>query len=155
MDKSQTQRRTGYQRVEGNRRASRNGPVSDLPPEIPIVTIRLSAWGCAHTTPLSIRHFRAPHSSAASHAGQQEAPGDVPYDFSDPARVRVLVRHLRTAMQGAAPVPRFVALSPATQHAILRVLRGLCREDEPLGVAAALALLNQLLGLEGGAPLPV
>jgi hypothetical protein len=26
---------TGYQRVEGNRRASRNGPVSDLPPEIP------------------------------------------------------------------------------------------------------------------------
>jgi hypothetical protein len=26
---------TGYHRVEGNRRASRNGPVSDLPPEIP------------------------------------------------------------------------------------------------------------------------
>jgi hypothetical protein len=31
---------TGYHRVEGNRRASRNGPVSDLPPEIPTVTIR-------------------------------------------------------------------------------------------------------------------
>jgi hypothetical protein len=31
---------TGYRRVEGNRRASRNGPVSDLPPEIPNVTIR-------------------------------------------------------------------------------------------------------------------
>jgi hypothetical protein len=31
---------TGYNRVEGNRRASRNGRVSDLPPEIPYVTIR-------------------------------------------------------------------------------------------------------------------
>jgi hypothetical protein len=29
-----------YHRVEGNRRASRNGPVSDPPPEIPNVTIR-------------------------------------------------------------------------------------------------------------------
>jgi hypothetical protein len=26
---------TGYHRVEGNRRASRDGPVGDLPPEIP------------------------------------------------------------------------------------------------------------------------
>jgi hypothetical protein len=31
---------TGYHRVEGNRRAWRNGPVSDLPPEIPTVTTR-------------------------------------------------------------------------------------------------------------------
>jgi hypothetical protein len=31
---------TGHNRVEGNRRASRNDPVSDLPPEIPNVTIR-------------------------------------------------------------------------------------------------------------------
>jgi hypothetical protein len=31
---------TGYDRVEGNRRASRNGRVSVLPPEIPHVTIR-------------------------------------------------------------------------------------------------------------------
>jgi hypothetical protein len=31
---------TGNHRAEGNRRASRNGPVSDLPPEIPNVTIR-------------------------------------------------------------------------------------------------------------------
>jgi hypothetical protein len=30
----------GYNRVEGNRRASRNGLVSDLPPEIPIVATR-------------------------------------------------------------------------------------------------------------------
>jgi hypothetical protein len=30
---------TGYNRVEGNRRASRNGRVSDLPPEIPNATI--------------------------------------------------------------------------------------------------------------------
>ena len=30
---------TGYHRVEGGRRASRNGRVSDLPPEIPNVTI--------------------------------------------------------------------------------------------------------------------
>jgi hypothetical protein len=29
-------RGTGYRRVEGNRRASRNGPVSDLPPEVTI-----------------------------------------------------------------------------------------------------------------------
>jgi hypothetical protein len=35
---------TRYHRVEGNRRASRNGPVSDLPPEIPNVTIR----NCVH-----------------------------------------------------------------------------------------------------------
>jgi hypothetical protein len=32
--------RSGYNRVEGNRRASRNGLVSSLPPEIPHVTIR-------------------------------------------------------------------------------------------------------------------
>jgi hypothetical protein len=31
---------SGYHRVEGNRRASRNGRVSDLPPETPDVTIR-------------------------------------------------------------------------------------------------------------------
>ena len=31
---------TGYNRVEVNRRASRNGRVSDLPPEIPNVPIR-------------------------------------------------------------------------------------------------------------------
>jgi hypothetical protein len=31
---------TGYNRVEGNRRASRNGRASDLPPETPNVTIR-------------------------------------------------------------------------------------------------------------------
>jgi hypothetical protein len=31
---------TGYNRVEGNRRTSRNGRVSDPPPEIPTVTIR-------------------------------------------------------------------------------------------------------------------
>ena len=31
---------TGYHCVEGNRRASRNGRVSDLPPEIPHATIR-------------------------------------------------------------------------------------------------------------------
>jgi hypothetical protein len=31
---------TGYNRAEGFQRASRNGPVSDLPPEIPKVTIR-------------------------------------------------------------------------------------------------------------------
>jgi hypothetical protein len=31
---------TGNNRVEGNRRASRNGRVSDLPPDLPTVTIR-------------------------------------------------------------------------------------------------------------------
>jgi hypothetical protein len=34
---------TGYNRVEGNRRASRNGLVSDLPPEILSITIRCIA----------------------------------------------------------------------------------------------------------------
>jgi hypothetical protein len=33
---------TGYDHVEGYRRAWRNGRVSDLPPENPYVTIRLS-----------------------------------------------------------------------------------------------------------------
>jgi hypothetical protein len=47
MDKSQTPTSNAalgtdpyYHRVEGIRRASRNGRVSDLPPEIPKVTIR-------------------------------------------------------------------------------------------------------------------
>jgi hypothetical protein len=35
---------TGYDRVQRNRRASRNVRVSDLPPEIPTVTVRCSAW---------------------------------------------------------------------------------------------------------------
>jgi SNF2 family DNA or RNA helicase len=38
---------TGYPRVEGNRRASRNGRVSDLPPETADVTIRnfwIAGW---------------------------------------------------------------------------------------------------------------
>jgi hypothetical protein len=44
MDTTQTfaaylyMRVTGYNRVEGNRRASRTGLVSDLPPETPHVT---------------------------------------------------------------------------------------------------------------------
>jgi hypothetical protein len=51
---------TGFHRAEGHRRASRNGPVSDLPPEIPTRKSRLhdckfytasqhqpSAWGAA------------------------------------------------------------------------------------------------------------
>jgi hypothetical protein len=46
MDKSQTPTSyaqpsvRGHNRVAGNRRAWRNGRVSDLPPEIPTVTIR-------------------------------------------------------------------------------------------------------------------
>ena len=41
---------TGYSRVEGNRRTSRNGRVSDLPPEIPHVTIRNSFIAVRHPT---------------------------------------------------------------------------------------------------------
>jgi hypothetical protein len=37
---------TGYNRVEGSQRASRNGLVSDLPPEIPPVTIRTFLHRC-------------------------------------------------------------------------------------------------------------
>jgi hypothetical protein len=40
---------TGYNRVEGNRRASRNGPVSDPPPETPDVTIRNFCIAVAHS----------------------------------------------------------------------------------------------------------
>jgi hypothetical protein len=41
----------GFDRVEGNRRASRDGPVSDLPPEIPNVrfvtfSIAVRGWTC-------------------------------------------------------------------------------------------------------------
>ena len=75
----------------------------------------------------------------------QEAPPDVPNDFSNPTRVGSLVSHLRTAMANAAPVPRFVGMSPATQNALLCVLRGLCRDDRPDDAAAALALLDRLL----------
>ena len=39
---------TGYHRVERNRRASRNGRVSDLPPEIPHVTIRNFSHRCVY-----------------------------------------------------------------------------------------------------------
>jgi hypothetical protein len=42
---------TGYDRVEGSRRASRNGLVSDLPPEIPIVTIRQLFHRCTAGVP--------------------------------------------------------------------------------------------------------
>jgi hypothetical protein len=37
---------TGYYPGEGNRRASRNSLVSDLPPEVPNVTIRNCCIGC-------------------------------------------------------------------------------------------------------------
>ena len=40
----------GYNRVEGNRRASRNGPVSHLPPEIPNVPIRNLCTAVRRTT---------------------------------------------------------------------------------------------------------
>jgi hypothetical protein len=39
---------TGYNRGEGNRRASRNRGVSDLPPEIPHVTIRNFCIAVSH-----------------------------------------------------------------------------------------------------------
>jgi hypothetical protein len=39
----------GLQSVEGNRRASRNGRVSDLPPQLPHVTAFSSLYPCMHT----------------------------------------------------------------------------------------------------------
>ena len=47
---------TGYNRVEGNRRASRNGRVSDLPPEsLTIVAVKVHAaalsWTAAESEP--------------------------------------------------------------------------------------------------------
>jgi hypothetical protein len=59
---------TGYHRVEENRRASRNGRVSDLPPEIPYVTIRnckitVGGGGGAHPPQRGARARRAPAAS--------------------------------------------------------------------------------------------
>ena len=79
----------------------------------------------------------------------QVAPPDVPNDFSNPTRVGALVSHLRAAMADAAPVPRFVGMSATTQHAVLCVLRGLCRDHQPDDAAAALAMLDRLLAEEG------
>jgi hypothetical protein len=41
---------TGYNPAKGNRRAWRNGRVSDLPPEIPNVTIRNFSISVRHKT---------------------------------------------------------------------------------------------------------
>jgi hypothetical protein len=64
---------TGYNRVEGNRRASRNGRVSDLPPELPTVTMIRNLF-------IAIRHqewmaaARAGGTSSQPAGGQGEAP---------------------------------------------------------------------------------
>jgi hypothetical protein len=54
--------RTGYNRVEGNRRASRNGLVSDLPPGIPTVTIRRLLHRCIRCA-LPLSSLRVSHRS--------------------------------------------------------------------------------------------
>jgi hypothetical protein len=50
---------TGYNRVEGNRRASRNGLVSDLPPGIPHVTIRNFCIAVRHEKGAELSEGRA------------------------------------------------------------------------------------------------
>jgi hypothetical protein len=73
---------TGYHRVEGNQRESRNGPVSDLPPEIPKVTSRnfcvtvgfassVAGWNC--TTDAS-RMAAAPPSLTAPNKSTHQTP---------------------------------------------------------------------------------
>jgi hypothetical protein len=118
MDKSQTLAAyvymftTGCNRVEGNRRASRNGRVSDLPPEIPNVTIRIcssctalasverseNAALCAQTR---VRRLAATLSlselsSSLFGAGPSSAPvASLRQGLRDPSRRYVRVRQLR------------------------------------------------------------
>jgi hypothetical protein len=61
---------TGYHRVKGNRRASRTGPVSDLPPEILSVTIRNFFIAASS---LSVSH-RAPSCLQLDASTQGEEP---------------------------------------------------------------------------------
>jgi hypothetical protein len=71
---------TGYNPVEGDRRASRNGLVSDLPPEILNATIRKLIIRC---TPVDSRgRFYMTMFQAASNAACAKAPG-----FLVPVRV--------------------------------------------------------------------
>jgi hypothetical protein len=78
MDKAQTPMAyvalgTGYHRVEGNRRASRNGPVSDPPPEIPKVTIRNSFAPSLYVTYLLLEHAHVLVGEAPGQAQVREA----------------------------------------------------------------------------------
>jgi hypothetical protein len=57
---------TGYHRVEGNRRASRNGRVSDLPPET-LRSVLTSSCGCVPSSPRT----RVPPSSVNHHTAHR------------------------------------------------------------------------------------
>jgi hypothetical protein len=76
MDKSQTHASyttpsvRGYHRVEGNQRASRNGRVSDRPPEIPNLTIRnflIAVYWAPHH--LALYKFRNIAQASGSNSG--------------------------------------------------------------------------------------
>jgi hypothetical protein len=64
---------TGYNLVEGNRRASRNGRVSDLSPETPNVTIRnlCIACTCKPTSPLGTILSPSPRPNASRRSVDQ------------------------------------------------------------------------------------
>jgi hypothetical protein len=62
---------TSYNRVEGNRRASRNGCVSDLPPEIPNVALRIVFASLYLLT--AVQALRNEAVRAGAHAPQRRA----------------------------------------------------------------------------------
>jgi hypothetical protein len=82
---------TGYNRVEGNQRASLNGLVSDLPPETPNVTIR---HFCVAVRPLAL----SPGLSRAVAAGTRAVHG-VGGAARLPSRNAEFVEHFRSINQ--------------------------------------------------------
>jgi hypothetical protein len=94
---------TGYHRVEGNRRASRNGLVSDLPPEIPTVTIRNLFRRCMHAdgSPRppagALLHRRQEHRRGRAQAGARLPRGE--------RHARARVRHDQTPLAAHARHP--------------------------------------------------
>jgi hypothetical protein len=66
---------TGYHRVEGNRRALRNGPVSDLPPEIPTFSpLYLPRVGVEQQVRLALRRGVALVDEPGAHEVAVEQP---------------------------------------------------------------------------------
>jgi hypothetical protein len=65
--------RTGYNTGQGNPRASRNGGVSDLPPEIPTVTIR--HLSIVYESPYPTNRLGGPSSPSDAHGGMGGARG--------------------------------------------------------------------------------
>jgi hypothetical protein len=74
-----------YHRVEGNRRASRNGPVSDLPPETPTATIRSFFIAVGGGRGVQVGEMRDALAAVLTAAGRHlEVCGTQPVDVKEP-----------------------------------------------------------------------